>query len=969
MFDGYAGDVCDYTIAPITGVNILAVSPANPTICSGESVSLTASGGGGTYTWAGPSLNTTSGPTVMANPLVTSSYAVTSADPNGICPITINVVVTVTNTPNPPIVTSPVNLCQNSSASPLNATGTNLLWYNAATGGIGSNIAPTPNTSLVGSITYYVSQTLSCGESVRVPISVNITAGTPAPAVSGPVSYCQNAVATALTATGNSLSWYFNATGGIGDVTAPIPSTTIAGTTTYYVSQSSSCGESPRSSISVTINPTPSQPVASAISYCQNGATNPLIATGQNLLWYTSSSGGIGSNIAPTPSSAVIGNTNYYVSQTINGCEGPRANIIVTITASTPAPGVISLINYCEDATASPLTAVGTSLLWYASATGGIGSNIAPIPSTNIPGATNYYVSQTTNCGEGPRATITVNINPIPAPPTISSNVSYCINESAVPLTANGSNLLWYNTSIGGTGVPSLIPSTNAVGSISYYVSQTLLGCESPRASIDVNVTGLPPAPTVGTTSYTYCQLSTAAQLSATGTGLLWYTSIPGSGTGIAPIPSTSTSGIFNYYVTQTLSCGESQPSTIVVTVNPTPLAPLVNSPVVYCQGAIPNILSASGTNLLWYTSSTGGLGNNNAPTPSTVSVGNIPFYVSSTTGSCEGPRAEIIVTVNITPDAPTVSSPLLYCKGNSATPLTANGTLLSWYNAPTGGIASSVSPTPSTLNTGSTIYYVSQTTGVCEGPRSSINVEVLTTPNIGSDKKDTICFGGSYNLTPVFNTNGLSVLWTYGGNNVTNSYAVDIAGNYQIEVTNNNGCKDTANFMLNIRPPVIAKAGNDTIAVKGQPHQLFGNGGDRYVWSPAALLNQSTAQNPLATLSNDQLFVLTVFNTIGCSDKDSVFIKVYKGPNEFVPNAFTPDGDGLNDIFRPIPVGIKKTAWFRVYNRTGQLLFESNRWLDGWDGKYQNKKQPTGSYVWALKYSIDGVNYQIMKGAVLLLR
>ncbi len=160
-----------------------------------------------------------------------------------------------------PTATTPVNYCQNAAATPLTATGTNLLWYTAATGGTGAATAPTPVTTTAGSTTYYVSQTSGC-ESVRLPVVVNVTAILAAPVVTSPVSYCQNVTATALTATGTNLTWYTAATGGAGSATAPTPSTTVAGTTNYYVSQKNNCGESSRTPISVIINATPAAPSA-----------------------------------------------------------------------------------------------------------------------------------------------------------------------------------------------------------------------------------------------------------------------------------------------------------------------------------------------------------------------------------------------------------------------------------------------------------------------------------------------------------------------------------------------------------------------------------------------------------------------------------------------------------------------------------------------------------------------------------
>lgn len=158
-----------------------------------------------------------------------------------------------------PTATTPVTYCQGATAVPLTATGTNLLWYTTATGGTGSATAPTPSTVNAGSVTYYVTQTIGC-ESPRLAIVVNVTASSQAPTVVTPVTYCQNSTAVALTATGSNLLWYTTATGGTGSVSAPIPSTSAAGSTTYYVSQTQGCGESPRVAVNVIVTATPQSP-------------------------------------------------------------------------------------------------------------------------------------------------------------------------------------------------------------------------------------------------------------------------------------------------------------------------------------------------------------------------------------------------------------------------------------------------------------------------------------------------------------------------------------------------------------------------------------------------------------------------------------------------------------------------------------------------------------------------------------
>lgn len=652
------------------------------------------------------------------------------------CPSTItsaNVLLTVQST-LAPTVTTPISYCQNATASALTATGTSLLWYGTnATGGTGSTTAPTPSTATVGSTTYYVSQTGTCGEGPRAAIVVNVTAAPSSPGVTSSLNYCQGTTAIALTATGTNLLWYTTSTGGTGSSSAPVPNTATVGSVTYYVSQTTSGCESPRAAITVNITAAPAAPaVTTLVTYCQNSPAVALTATGTNLLWYgTNATGGTGSTTALTPSTTTLGNTIYYVSQSNGTCESPRAAITVSIVASTPAPTVTTPISYCQGSTATALTATGTNLLWYGTnATGGTGSSTAPIPSTATAGSVTYYVSQTTSCGEGPRAGIVVNIVATPAAPTATTPITYCQGATAAALAATGTNLLWYTVATGGTGSSTApVPSTTTVGSTTYYVSQSTGACESGRTAIVVTINPTPLAPTVAS-PVAYCQNATATALTATGTNLLWYGTSATGGTGstTAPTPSTATAGSITYYVSQTTGTCEGPRAPIVVTVTALPTAPTVTSPVTYCQNATATPLTATGTNLKWYTTATGGVGNTTAPTPITTVIGSISYYVSQSTGTCEGPRAQIVVNVTAQTAAPTVTSPVTYCQGATAAVLNAAGTNLLWYSSATGGTGSSTAPVPSTASAGSTTYYVSQT-GTCEGPRAAIVVNVNTTP------------------------------------------------------------------------------------------------------------------------------------------------------------------------------------------------------------------------------------------------
>jgi len=345
-------------------------------------------------------------------------------------------------------------------------------------------------------------------------ISASTTITIPKITSATPSSRCgSGAVTLQATATNGLVDWYGTPTGGIKLFTGNSFITPSLTTTTFYYADASngSCPNGPRTEIIATIKALPSLPQiavssTSPVLYCLDASAIPLAAnasTDCTLNWYTVPTGGIASATSPTPITTVAGTTTYYVSQTntINGCESLRAAIVVTVNPRPSAP-IVSNINYCNNETAVPLTATASAnctLNWYSTATGGSPSTTSPTPSTATISSTNYYVSQTitsTGC-EGPRTEITVTVNPLPTAPIVS-NIPYCHNEIAIPLTATASTnctLNWYTTPTGGTSsATSPTPSTANVGTIKYYVSQTLIdnGCEGPRAEISVIVNPLP---------------------------------------------------------------------------------------------------------------------------------------------------------------------------------------------------------------------------------------------------------------------------------------------------------------------------------------------------------------------------------------------------------------------------------------------------------------------------------------------
>jgi gliding motility-associated-like protein len=155
------------------------------------------------------------------------------------------------------------------------------------------------------------------------------------------------------------------------------------------------------------------------------------------------------------------------------------------------------------------------------------------------------------------------------------------------------------------------------------------------------------------------------------------------------------------------------------------------------------------------------------------------------------------------------------------------------------------------------------------------------------------------------------------------------------------------------------------------QPVQLNAGGGStvNYSWSPSTGLNDSQIENPIALLNTDQLYELHSISVYGCESNSNILIKRYKGPELFIPTAFTPNGDGLNDILNVFAIGMKTFYSFDVYNRFGVCLFHTTDQFKGWNGTYKGMKTDPGNYVVVAKAQDYRGKFIVKKVNVILLR
>ncbi|WP_421828573.1 T9SS type A sorting domain-containing protein [Larkinella sp.] len=941
---------------PLT-ITAIPAAPGTADIayCVGTTpASLTATASAGaTLRWWGTSASggssTPTAPTPSAASAGTTTYYV-SQTINGCEGPRGDITVTVSGVPAAPTTGAAPVYCQSSPASPLSATatgGATLNWYGTSqTGGTASSIAPTPSTDAVGTVTYYVSQSIGTCEGPRTGIVVTVTAKPAPPTVVTPLSVCLGTPVPALSATpsgSNTLSWYgTNATGGVGSTTVPTPLTTAAGTTNYYVSQKTAGGcESDRAVIAVTIKAAPAAPGVSALSFCQTAPSSALTATPSNggtLNWYgTSQTGGTASDTAPTPPTSATGTTTYYVSQTVSGCEGPRAALVVTVKSVPAAPGTTTPPAYCQDITAAGLVATpssGGTLNWYGTnQTGGTASGVATIPTTTTAGTTNYYVSQTVNGCEGPRAAIAVTVTPKPAAPAVATSFSYCQGIVATQLSAvvsSGGTINWYGTNAtGGTAnAVAPIPSTTTPGTTMYYVSQTVGGCESNRASIAITVYATPTAP--GVTPLSVCQNQPTTALTATVAGvgaLKWYGTAATGGTAsdTGPTPPTSATGTTTYYVSQIINGCEGPRAALPVTVKPQPAAPTAGASLSYCQGSPSVPLSASfstGGIANWYgTSATGGTASMNAPTPSTNTEGSFTYYFSQTLAGCESERANVVVTVKAKPAVPTTQD-IRYCQSEPSVPLTAvpeAGGSLKWYSTASGPSSLTAAPTPSTQSPADFTFYVSQNgANGCESDRGSIKVKIFPTPAVpGVPTLPEVC-QNTASVTLAANGQDLKWYTAQTGGSATGTTPVQTTntpGTFTFYVTQTVDLCESPRTPAKVvvKPqPALPGVENKTVC-QDAPEQSLAATGEALKWFDATGTVLGGAPKPTTNVEEQLVMTFSVTQTSnGCeSQKAPVTYTVNVTPK---PTVVTPVIYCQNATAKPLEATGQNLKWTNPY-------------------------------------------------------
>jgi gliding motility-associated-like protein len=184
------------------------------------------------------------------------------------------------------------------------------------------------------------------------------------------------------------------------------------------------------------------------------------------------------------------------------------------------------------------------------------------------------------------------------------------------------------------------------------------------------------------------------------------------------------------------------------------------------------------------------------------------------------------------------------------------------------------------------------------------------------------------------------------GPSQISRTYSTEGDRSFTLMSATIHGCKDTIHRPFAIYDNKVY-AGRDTIVAMDEPMRLDAQGGPGqvFLWSPSTGLNDPTLKSPVALWDKDQVYQLDAWTKEGCDSHTKILVKRYKGPDIYIPNAFSPNRDGRNDLLKVFPVGIKTFSYFAVYNRWGEMVFHTTNHHSGWDGRFKNS-EVSGTFV-----------------------
>jgi gliding motility-associated-like protein len=917
---------------------------------------------GDTYSWSpATGLSSTTAAQPIANPATTTTYTLTETNTGTGCKksniVTVNVYPA-------PIANAGSNqsLCAGGSVVIGVATinGHSYSWTPST--GLSSSTISNPTASPSATTTYTLTETLTatgCSSTATVTLTVN-----PLPvANAGPnQTICKGSgviIGTAAVA-GDTYSW--SPSTGLSSTTVAQPTASPVSTTTYTLTQTtSSSGCSNTATVTVTVNPEPAANVGPNQTICAGSSVvigNPAVV-GDTYSW--SPAAGLSSTTIAQPTASPAATTTYTLTETTSA-SGCTASNSVTVTVSPlPVANAGSNQTICQgSATTIGAAAVsGNTYSWSPST--GLNSDTLANPTAQPATTTTYTLTETIK-GAGCSKTGSVTVTVLPAPAAnAGSNQTICAGGSVtIGSTAVAGNTYSWSpgTGLSSTNTSQTLASPATTTTYTLTETNTANGC-SKANTVTVLVN---PTPTANTgPNQTICKGSSVVIGGAAVFGNT-YSWSPSTGLSSATVsnPTASPAATTTYTLTESAGASCATSNTVVITVNPLPIANAGPAAAV-CKGESVSIGTAgiSGDSYSW--SPSAGLANASAAQTNATPSASIT-YTLSVTGS-NGCKATDTVHIQVNPLPNAFTGPAqTMCAGSTVSigGAAVAGDTYSW--TPSGGLNSTTSSQPSAAPASTTTYTLTETiTSTGCSKSDSVVVTVTPLPNATTGNGVKICKGGSVAIGAAA-VNGDTYSWSpsSGLNSATTSNpnaSPSVTTTYTLTESTSGGCSksntvtvsvDTTGLPMAYTGPAQTINAGSTVTIGGPAVA-----GNSYTWTPGSGLNSSTISQPAASPAATTTYTLTETNSAGCKASGTVLITVLEV--EFY-NGFSPNGDGKNDGWNIPMLNAYPNNSVLIINRWGSEVWLGTNYDSKsviWTGQNMSGQDlPDGTYYYIISYN-----------------
>ncbi|HEX2535878.1 MAG TPA: PKD domain-containing protein [Chitinophagaceae bacterium] len=645
----------------------------------------------------------------------------------------------------------------------------------------------------------------------------------------------------------------------------------------------------------------------------------------------------------------------------VDGCTGKAREQVITVTtpASLPPLTTLGKPELCSGSSLALSASVTGKVQWFRNDTLVLGTE-EPTLVVRKGGA--YRVKAANKGCQASSPALVVNELAVPAVQIqVSGNTTLCAGDQVALMATQGAGYQWIKDN-------ALVPLENtqslSVGTAGRYRAIVAFanGCADTSAAVQVQVNQPPPVPSIYSEGApTLCAGEVRVLTSSAGKGNQWYKDgilLPGATSQHFSVDKTG-----NYSLSvQADGCSSALSSVFQVEVIPLPAAPsiaLQGKPIL-CPGGSLELTSSIEENE-WLLNGVRIPGANGPE----LQVKNPGTYTAITVqkGCRSLPSKAVVIEAGSIPSGSIVAPTTLLCPGGAVPLKASGGQSYQWYlgQSPIPGARSA---DYQATKPGLYSVELSGENGCNAKAQNSITLTEAVKPDVAFDYKP-VCQGLPLQFNNTSNTTtGVTWHWDFGDQTTPSQVAAPThtfskAGIFRVRLTATvescTNLQETAEKLVTVEEPAMAVRYPTLFAVRGKSYPLSARPlGVAYHWRPAIEVSDPFSRTPVLTPTAERRYTVRITTVSGCTINDTLEVKLITKSEVFVPKAFSPDGNGSNDRLRPILLGIEEIRSFRVFNRWGQLVYQTQKVGEGWDGTIRGVRQPSEAYTWVFE-GIDG--------------